>query len=108
MTPPSQKAAKLPAVRPDRMLSDAPPSSDEETTSRTWAELVEVNTLTSSGMMAPARVPQVMMLASFHQIGPSSPSIHQVTRKVRPTEMRDVTHTSCVRGASKSSLSASA
>ena len=30
---PSQYALKLPATRPDRMLSDAPPSRDEVTTS---------------------------------------------------------------------------
>ena len=29
ITMPSQKALKLPAVRPERMLSDAPPSREE-------------------------------------------------------------------------------
>ena len=58
---PSQKALKLPAVRPARMLSDAPPSRDAVTTSRTCADSVDVKTLTSSGMMAPASVPHVMM-----------------------------------------------
>ncbi len=48
------------------MLSDAPPSRDEVTTSRTCDEFIEVNTFTSSGMMAPARVPQVMTEDSFH------------------------------------------
>ena len=63
---PSQKALKLPAMRPLRMLSEAPPSLDEVTTSRTCALSVEVNTLTSSGMIAPASVPHVMMAESFH------------------------------------------
>ncbi len=63
---PSQNALKLPATRPDRILSDAPPSSDEVTTSRTCRELMEVKTFTSSGMIAPASVPQVMTDESFH------------------------------------------
>ena len=67
MTSPSQKAEKLPAVRPASTLSEAPPSLEAVTTSRTWRELVEVKTLTTSGMMAPASVPQVMMALSFHQ-----------------------------------------
>ena len=53
------------------MLSDAPPSRDEVTTSRTWRDSVDVNTLTSSGMIAPASVPQVMIVESFHQSVPS-------------------------------------
>ena len=48
------------------MLSDAPPSRDEVTTSRTCAEWTEVKTLTNSGMMAPASVPQVMTVESCH------------------------------------------
>src|SRR3954463_8739566 len=63
---PSQYALKFPATRPDRMFSDAPPSRDDVTTSFTWPDSVDVNTLTSSGMIAPASVPQVMMLESFH------------------------------------------
>jgi hypothetical protein len=49
------------------MLSDAPPSRDAVTTSRTWPENVDVNTFTSSGMIAPASVPHVMIVASCHQ-----------------------------------------
>ena len=63
---PIQYAEKLPAIRPDRMFNDAPPSRDEVTTSRTCFDSVEVNTLTSSGMIAPASVPQVMIVESFH------------------------------------------
>ena len=70
---PSQKALKLPATRPDRMLSDAPPSRELVTTSRTCRESIEVKTLTNSGMIAPASVPQVMTVESFHQSDGSPP-----------------------------------
>src|SRR6476620_4307808 len=71
MLSPSQYALKLPATNPDRMFSDAPPSCDEVTTSLTCADSVDVNTFTNSGMMAPARVPQVITVDSFHQRLPS-------------------------------------
>ena len=71
MLSPSQYALKLPATNPDRILRDAPPSLEEITTSFTCADSVEVKTLTNSGMMAPARVPQVMTVDSFHQSVPS-------------------------------------
>ena len=67
MLTPSQYALKLPATKPERMFSDAPPSRDEITTSRVCAESTEVNTLTNSGMIAPASVPHVMIVDSFHQ-----------------------------------------
>ena len=66
-TMPIQKALKLPAVRPGEDVQRAPPSREEVTTSRTCADSVDVKTLTSSGMIAPASVPQVMMAESFHQ-----------------------------------------
>ena len=53
------------------MFSDAPPSRDEATTSRTWADSVDVKIFTSSGMIAPASVPQVMTVESFHHSVPS-------------------------------------
>jgi hypothetical protein len=53
------------------MLRDAPPSRAAATTSRTCVDSVEVKTLTSSGMIAPARVPHVMIVESFHQRVPS-------------------------------------
>ena len=56
------------------MFSDAPPSRDDVTTSRTCADSVDVKTLTSSGMIAPASVPQVMIVESFHQSVGSPPS----------------------------------
>ena len=48
------------------MFSEAPPSRDEVTTSRTCRDSVEVKTFTSSGMIAPARVPQVITVESCH------------------------------------------
>ena len=48
------------------MLSDAPPSRAEVTTSFTWPDVVDVKTFTNSGMMAPASVPQVMTVESCH------------------------------------------
>src|SRR5437016_14473840 len=76
-TPPIQKAEKLPAVRPERMLSDAPPSLDAVTTSLTWREWVDVKKVVTSGMIAPASVAQVMIEASFHQNWPSARSLIQ-------------------------------
>ena len=73
MASPSQKAEKLPETSPERMLSDAPPSREEVTTSRTWRDSVDVKILTSSGMMAPASVPQVITLDSFHHSVESPP-----------------------------------
>ena len=49
------------------MFNDGPPSLEEVTTSLTCRDSVEVNTFTSSGISAPAIVPQEMMIASFHQ-----------------------------------------
>src|SRR2546423_7800973 len=68
---PSQYALKFPATNPDRMFSEAPPSRQDVTISLTCAELTEVNTFTSSGMIAPASVPQVITAESFHQSEPS-------------------------------------
>src|SRR5580698_9460381 len=106
---PSQKALKLPAMRPLRMLSDGPPSREDVTTSATWPLSVDVKTFTSSGMIAPARVPQVMMVESFHHCD-ASPARSGISAyeamKVNATDTSEVIHTSCVRGASKLSLSA--
>src|SRR4026209_1412110 len=103
MLKPIQKALKLPATNPDRMFSDAPPSREDVTTSLTWLDSTDVNTLTSSGMMAPASVPHVMMVDSLHESVPSprSPMSSLDTMYVRTTEIIDVSHTSWVSGASK-------
>src|SRR5205823_9211898 len=66
MLRPSQYALKLPATNPDRILREAPPSREEATTSLTWPDSVDVNTLTNSGMIAPASVPHVIIDESFH------------------------------------------
>ena len=86
------------------MLSDAPPSRDEVTTSLTCRDSVEVKTLTSSGMIAPASVPQEMMIASFHQSVASPPSVgnRQLGNDESDTmETIEVIQTSEVSGASK-------
>src|SRR5919112_2796213 len=101
---PSQYAEKLPATKPERMLSDAPPSREEVTTSRTWRDSVDVNTFTNSGMIAPARVPQVITVESCHhrsELPPRSGTITYDSRYVRTTETIEVSQTSCVSGVSK-------
>src|SRR5215472_1219204 len=104
MLMPSQYAEKLPATKPDRMFSDGPPSSDEVTTSLTWRDSTEVKTLTSSGMIAPARVPQEMMTEIFHhseESPPRSGMISLETTKVRMIETNEVIQTKEVSGVSK-------
>src|SRR5437763_9956861 len=63
---PFQKALKLPATRPERIVSEAPPSRDAVTISWTCLEWELVKTLVNSGMRTAARVPQLMMVASCH------------------------------------------
>src|SRR6266849_414957 len=105
---PSQYALKLPATKPERMFSEAPPSRDEMTTSLTCADSTDVKTFTSSGMIAPASVPHVMTVESFHHNEPSPRSgmSRYETTYVIPTDTSEVSHTSDVRGASKFILSA--
>src|SRR5215471_615468 len=106
---PSQYALKLPATRPDRMLSDGPPSRDDVTTSFVCRDSTDVNTFTNSGMIAPASVPQVMTSESFHHSVPSparSGTIIFETMNVSTTDRIDVSHTRNVSGASKFILSA--
>ena len=93
---PIQYAEKFPAVRPARTFRDAPPSRDAVTTSFTCPDFVDVKTLTSSGMIAPASVPHVMTAPSFHQSvpSPSSGMRRYETTKVMATETSDVIHTS--------------
>ena len=76
MTMPFQKALKLPATKPERMVRDAPPSREAETISATCLDLDEVKILVNSGITAPAKVPQLMIVESFHQrVSPISPII---------------------------------
>src|SRR5580765_694516 len=65
-----QNTEKLPATRPDRMFSEAPPSLEAATTSWTWRECELVKTLVNSGMRAAARVPHEMIVLSFHHRPP--------------------------------------
>ena len=69
---------------------------------------MDVKTLTNSGMMAPARVPHVITVESFHHndVSPPSSGISSLeSAYVRTTETTDVNHTSDVSGASKFILS---
>src|SRR5689334_22943327 len=103
MTRPIQKPEKFPAVSPERTFSDAPPSRLAVTTSFTWRDDVEVKTFTTSGMIAPASVPNVMIVESFHHSVPSPRSAmrSRETTNVRTTETIEVSHTSVVSGSSK-------
>src|SRR5215467_3021514 len=96
MMRPIQKALKLPATRPERTFRDAPPSREDTTISRTCRDSVEVKTLMASGMIAPAKVPQEMIIESFHQRVPS-PLIDGIrmseTMKVMATLMIEVSQT---------------
>src|SRR5712671_7991190 len=67
MHKPIQKAEKLPATKPDRMLSEAPPCFEQLVTSRTWREVVLTKTFVNSGINAPATVPQLIMADNTHQ-----------------------------------------
>src|ERR1700752_3488060 len=90
------------------MLRDAPPSFEVTTTSLRCRGSVEVNTLKSSGRIAPASVPQEMMTASFHQRVSLPLKVGIVsfeTMKVITTETIEVIQTSDVSGASKFILS---
>src|SRR5689334_18126571 len=105
---PSQYALKLPATKPERMLSEGPPSRDAVTTSFRCPDSTDVNTLTNSGMSAPASVPHVMTIDSFHHSEPS-PRLGMTkydTANVIATEIIDVSQTRDVSGASKFILSA--
>src|SRR5262245_23982358 len=64
---PFQKALKLPATMPERIVSDAPPSREAVTISCTCLECELVKTFVNSGMSTAARVPQLMIDASCHQ-----------------------------------------
>ena len=76
------------------MFSDAPPSRDEVTTSRTCADWVDVKTFTSSGMIAPARVPHVITVDSCHQsdVFPPSSGMSSVREDVGEHDRHDRGH----------------
>ena len=66
MSMPIQKALKLPATMPERIVSDGPPSREAVTISWTCLECELVKTLVNSGISTAARVPQLMIAASCH------------------------------------------
>src|SRR5438105_9505361 len=66
MSMPFQKALKLPATMPERMVSDGPPSREAVTISCTCLECELVKILVNSGIRTAARVPQLIMVASCH------------------------------------------
>src|SRR5215475_6819110 len=63
---PIQKADMFPATKPERIFSEAPPCFEQLVTSRTWREFVLTNTFVNSGIIAPATVPQLIMIESTH------------------------------------------
>src|SRR5579871_1634423 len=86
------------------MLSDAPPSCDDVTTSATCRDSIEVKTFTNSGITAPASVPHEIIRESFHhKVGfpPRSGIVSLETMNVAMIETIDVIQTREVRGASK-------
>src|SRR5215207_7300012 len=103
VTAPTQNAEKLPATRPLNTFSDAPPSLLVLTTSRTCRLWTDVKTFVTSGMIAPASVPQVMMVASFHQRS-VLPLMFPISRYdaayVARIDVIDAIHTSAVSGTS--------
>src|SRR5438045_2901138 len=104
MSKPSQNAEKLPATKPDRMFSEAPPCREAVTISRVCRASVLVKTLVNSGMRAPAAVPQEIITESTHQSvelpegSLMSLSIKLLMMKVTPIEMAEVIQTSHVSG----------
>src|SRR6185369_13744391 len=110
MISPIQNAEKLPATKPDRMFSDAPPCLEQLVTSRTWRDVVLTNTFVNSGINAPATVPQLMITESTHQrfgcaaplASTKSPRSSLLARNVMAIETADVIQTRWVSGASKS------
>src|SRR5262245_62801083 len=73
---PFQKALKLPATMPLRIVSDEPPSRDAVTISWTCLECELVKIFVNSGMSTAANVPQLMIVASCH---------HRFGKAVPPT-----------------------
>src|SRR3984957_19266974 len=100
---PNQNALKLPATKPERIFSDAPPSSDEVTTSRTCRECTDVKAFTNSGIIAPASVPHVITEACFQHKVVSPPRLGMIWLKPShfgANQIADFSHASEVSGAS--------
>src|SRR6185503_18736012 len=94
---PFHRHEKLPATRPDRIVSDAPPSRDALTISATWRECELVNAFVSSGITAAASVPHEMMIDSFHHKPAARwPMITYEAPNVTAIDSNDVIHTRLV------------
>src|SRR5664279_6159535 len=90
------------------MFSEAPPCSEDFTTSLTWADFVDVTALTSSGIRAPARVPHEMMIDSCHHrfgLTPLPFRRKEEHANVRTIDTIEVIHTRELSGFSKSKSS---
>src|SRR5579875_3569696 len=66
MSIPFQKALKLPATIPERIVNDEPPSREAVTISWTCRECELVKTFVNSGISTAARVPQLIIVANCH------------------------------------------
>src|SRR5579872_460181 len=109
MSMPFQKALKLPATRPDKIVSDAPPSREAVTISCTCLECELVKILVNSGISTAARVPQLMIVAScHHRLGNSCPPTDKsrISSQLMPNDVVmhriDAIQISRVSGSSKS------
>src|SRR5688572_9383469 len=72
MSMPFQKALKLPATKPERIVSDAPPSRDAVTISCTCFECELVKTFVNSGISTAASVPRLIIVANCHHSCPAA------------------------------------
>ena len=68
MTTPCQKPEKLPDTIPDKIFKEAPASRLALTTSSTCFDFEDVKIFVNSGIIAAANVPQLMIVANFHQM----------------------------------------
>ena len=84
MISPIQKALKLPAVKPGQNVERRAAFAGAVTTSRTWREFGRREDLHHSGMIAPASVPQVMIVDSFHHSG----AVAEIRNQQRTTRRR--------------------
>src|SRR5258707_926633 len=66
MHSPIQNAEKLPVTKPDKIFNDAPPCLEQLVTSRTCREFVLKKIFVNAEMIAPATVPQLMMIDNTH------------------------------------------
>src|SRR6516225_2200472 len=87
MSMPFQKALKLPATRPDRIVSDEPPSREAVTISCTCLECELVKTLVNSGISTAANVPQLIIVASWNHNHPWSADRSRIKSQLMPYDV---------------------